>query len=151
MKAENKSWADIAAELSRPPHELKKRFKEISSDNVGQKHDGGKKDKKGKNESGGGEEKEKQQQKQSKKDKKAAKKEAEADEDSEVRFTMGEWLTLQEDSLFSFGELQLLSELIIRDRDQTWLRIAGAFFDKTGRRVHQDDIREKFEEMATMG
>ncbi|TKA69365.1 hypothetical protein B0A55_06157 [Friedmanniomyces simplex] len=69
----------------------------------------------------------------------------------EARFTMIEWLTLQEDSLFSFGELQCLSELIMRDQNQTWLRIAAAFYDKTGRRVHPDDIREKFEEMARMG
>ncbi|KAK6395430.1 hypothetical protein LTR65_000901 [Meristemomyces frigidus] len=69
----------------------------------------------------------------------------------EARFTMGEWMTLQEDSLFSFGELQCLSELIMRDQNQTWLRIAAAFYDKTGRRVHPDDIREKFEEMAAMG
>ncbi|TKA62958.1 hypothetical protein B0A55_10650, partial [Friedmanniomyces simplex] len=69
----------------------------------------------------------------------------------EARFTMNEWLTLQEDSLFSFGELQCLSELIMRDQNQTWLRIAAAFYDKTGRRVHPDDIREKFEEMARMG
>ncbi|KAK5739080.1 hypothetical protein LTR17_005600 [Elasticomyces elasticus] len=69
----------------------------------------------------------------------------------EARFTMNEWLTLQEDSLFSFGELQCLSELIMRDQNQTWLRIAATFYDKTGRRVHPDDIREKFEEMATMG
>ena len=66
-------------------------------------------------------------------------------------FTMNEWQTLQEDSLFSFGELQCLSELIMRDQSQTWLRIAAAFYDKTGRRVHPEDIREKFESMAAMG
>lgn len=69
----------------------------------------------------------------------------------EAKFTMNEWMTLQEDSLFSFGELQLLSELIMRDQNQTWMRISSAFYDKTGRRVHPEDIREKFEEMAAMG
>ncbi|KAK5120496.1 hypothetical protein LTR85_006151 [Meristemomyces frigidus] len=69
----------------------------------------------------------------------------------EAKFTMNEWMTLQEDSLFSFGELQCLSELILRDQNQTWLRIAAAFYDKTGRRVHPEDIREKFEEMAALG
>ena len=69
----------------------------------------------------------------------------------QARFTMNEWQTLQEDSLFSFGELQCLSELIMRDQSQTWLRIAAAFYDKTGRRVHPEDIREKFESMAAMG
>ncbi|KAK5108604.1 hypothetical protein LTR62_008180 [Meristemomyces frigidus] len=66
----------------------------------------------------------------------------------ESRFTMNEWLTLQEDSLFSFGELQCLSEIIMKDQKQTWLRIAARFFDLTGRRVHPNDIREKFEAMA---
>lgn len=39
----------------------------------------------------------------------------------------------------------------MRDQSQTWLRIASAFFDRTGRRVHPEEIREKFEEMAAMG
>jgi len=69
----------------------------------------------------------------------------------EARFTMKEWLTLQEDDLFSFGELQCLSELIMRDQSQTWLRIASSFYDKTGRKVHPEDIQEKFEQMAAMG
>ncbi|EME87863.1 uncharacterized protein MYCFIDRAFT_75694 [Pseudocercospora fijiensis CIRAD86] len=70
---------------------------------------------------------------------------------SEVRFTMGEWMTLQEDELFTFQELQLLSHIIMRDPSQSWLRVASSFHDKTGRRVHPDDIREKFEAMAAMG
>lgn len=68
----------------------------------------------------------------------------------EVRFTLRECMTLQEDDLFSFGELQCLSELTIRDESQRWLRIAAAFFDKTGRRVHPDDIRDKFMELASV-
>jgi hypothetical protein len=68
----------------------------------------------------------------------------------EARFTMDEWLSLQEDDVFSFGELQCLSEIIMKDQRLTWLRIAAAFYNKTGRRVHPDDIREKFEEMAAM-
>ncbi|KAF7187283.1 hypothetical protein HII31_11371 [Pseudocercospora fuligena] len=70
---------------------------------------------------------------------------------SEARFTMGEWMTLQEDELFTFQELQLLSHIIMRDPSQSWLRVASSFHDKTGRRVHPDDIREKFEAMAAMG
>lgn len=58
-------------------------------------------------------------------------------------------MTLQEDELFSFGELQCLSELIARDRDYTWDRVASAFADRTGRRVHEDDIRDKFAELAS--
>lgn len=68
----------------------------------------------------------------------------------EARFTMNEWLQLQEDDMFSFGELQALSDLIMKDQSQTWLRVAAAFFDLTGRRVHPEDIREKFMEMVKM-
>jgi hypothetical protein len=66
----------------------------------------------------------------------------------EARFTMNDWLTLQEDDIFSFGELQCLSELIAKDLNQGWQRVAAKFFDLTGRRVHPDDVREKFESMA---
>ncbi|RMX95541.1 hypothetical protein D0868_11677 [Hortaea werneckii] len=69
----------------------------------------------------------------------------------ETRFTLSEWLTLQSDSLFTISELQFLSELIMRDQNQTWLRIASLFYDRTGRKVHPEDIREKFERMAGMG
>lgn len=63
---------------------------------------------------------------------------------SEARFTMGEWVTLQEDDIFSFGELQLLSELIAQYDLGRWQMVASRFFDKTGRRVHPDDVRDKF-------
>lgn len=66
----------------------------------------------------------------------------------EARFTMNDWLTLQEDDIFSFGELQCLSELIAKDLNQGWQRVAAKLFDLTGRRVHPDDVREKFESMA---
>ncbi|UJO10963.1 uncharacterized protein CLAFUR5_02131 [Fulvia fulva] len=70
---------------------------------------------------------------------------------SEAKFTMREWMTLQEDEIFSFGELQLLTELINKEPGRSWLSVASAFHDKTGRRVHPEDIREKFDEMARMG
>jgi hypothetical protein len=69
---------------------------------------------------------------------------------NEARFTMNDWLTLQEDDIFSFGELQCLSELIAKDMNQSWDRVAAKFFDLTGRRVHPDDVREKFESMAVV-
>lgn len=73
---------------------------------------------------------------------------ANANTSNEARFTMNDWLTLQEDDIFSFGELQCLSELIAKDMNQGWQRVAAKFFDLTGRRVHPDDVREKFESMA---
>jgi hypothetical protein len=69
---------------------------------------------------------------------------------NEARFTMTDWLTLQEDDIFSFGELQCLSELIAKDMNQGWQRVAAKFYDLTGRRVHPDDVREKFESMAVV-
>jgi hypothetical protein len=63
---------------------------------------------------------------------------------------MTDWLTLQEDDMFSFGELQCLSELIGKDLSQSWQRVAAKFFDLTGRRIHPDDVRDKFERMAVM-
>ena len=68
----------------------------------------------------------------------------------ETRFTISDWLTLQEDDMFSFGELQCLSELIGKDLGQSWQRVVAKFFDLTGRRIHPDDVREKFERMALM-
>lgn len=76
---------------------------------------------------------------------------ADAGGGEETRFTLSEWLTLQSDNLFTISELQLLSSIIMRDQNQTWLRIASVFYDKTGRKVHPEDIREKFERMAGMG
>jgi hypothetical protein len=69
---------------------------------------------------------------------------------NETRFTMTDWLTLQEDDMFSFGELQCLSELIGKDLSQSWQRVAARFFDLTGRRIHPDNVRDKFERMTVM-
>lgn len=67
---------------------------------------------------------------------------------SSVRFSIREWRTLQEDEFFTFEDLQVLCQLIGKDGDRSWLRIASAFHDKTGRRVHPEDIREKFEALG---
>ena len=63
---------------------------------------------------------------------------------SDARFTKSEWLTLQEDDIFSFGELQLLAELVAQYDAGRWQMVASRFFDKTGRRVHPQDVRDKF-------
>ena len=186
LKAQNKSWNDIVAEMGRPKNQLQPRFKELNASgdankktdggNANKKNDGGGNDKKNAakdNKPGGGnpgeEKKDAEQPKKTKKEKKQEKKEAQEQEqkkaapatatkskagsqreNGETKFTMQEWLTLQEDDLFSFGELQLLTELVTIDQNQTWLRIAARFYDKTGRRVHPEDIREKFEEMNNL-
>jgi hypothetical protein len=173
MKAENKTWAQIIEGLGRSKHVLQARYKEIKDDGGGNntKLDE-KKDNNKKGNNNGGETKKdnatnnkKENEKAEKADKKAeaapakpasakapsAKAPSVARSDGQARFTMQEWMTLQEDDVFSFGELQCLSELMLRDERQRWMRVASAFYDRTGRRVHPEDVREKFEEMGGMG
>ena len=69
---------------------------------------------------------------------------------SSVKFSIREWRTLQEDEFFTFEELQVLCQLIGKNGDGSWLRIASAFHDRTGRRVHPEDIREKFEALGNV-
>ncbi|KAI5205430.1 hypothetical protein E4T39_03027 [Aureobasidium subglaciale] len=59
-------------------------------------------------------------------------------------YTIKTMPSLAEDDMFSFGELQALSELIAKDMEGMWQRVAAAFFGMTGRRVAAKDIREKF-------
>jgi hypothetical protein len=173
MKAENKTWAQIIEVLGRSKHVLQARYKEIKDDAGGdntkldEKKDSNKKD----TNNGGVDKKDnatnnkKENKKADKADKKpeaapakpasakapSAKAPSVARSDGQARFTMQEWMTLQEDDVFSFGELQCLSELMLRDERQRWMRVASAFYDRTGRRVHPEDVREKFEEMGGMG
>jgi len=173
MKAVNKSWKEITAELDRPKNVLKDRYNHLNALQGGggevdknksgdKKQDGGNgKDDKQNEKSGHdkGDKKGGKENKQAKGDKnsnekpsaKAPSKAPSRTSSRDVRFTGDEWKNLQEDDLFSFGELQCLTELIMREDRQRWLRIASAFADRTGRRVHPEDIREKFEEIGRMG
>jgi len=166
MKAVNASWKDIIAELGRPRDVLKDRYDHLKALQGGveadKKQDGGNgKDEKHNKQEGNnkGGKKGGKENKQDKGDKKsdekptakAPSKVPSRTSSRDVRFTGDEWKNLQEDDLFSFGELQCLTELIMRDDRQRWLRIASAFADWTGRRVHPEDIREKFEEIGRMG
>jgi hypothetical protein len=64
---------------------------------------------------------------------------------SRTAYTLATTPSLTEDDLFSFGELQALSELIGKDMEGMWQRVSAAFFGMTGRRIAAEDIREKFE------
>lgn len=148
MKGENKSWKEIVEVLGRNQHVLKTHWKEINE--AGGKNDNAdtnnnKKDKENKKDKSA-----RAEQKPEPTPSKPASVKAPsvAGSNGQARFTMHEWMTLQEDDFFSFGELQCLSELMLRDERQRWLRVASAFYDKTGRRVHPEDIREKFAEMG---
>ena len=63
---------------------------------------------------------------------------------SRTAYTLATTPSLTEDDLFSFGELQALSELIGKDMQGMWQRVSAAFFDMTGRRIAAEDIRDKF-------
>ncbi|KAI5251269.1 hypothetical protein E4T42_04416 [Aureobasidium subglaciale] len=66
-------------------------------------------------------------------------------------YTIKTMPSLAEDDMFSFGELQALSELISKDMEGMWQRVAAAFFGMTGRRVAAEDIREKFSGLEEEG
>ena len=184
MKADGKStWKQIAAELSKSPNDLKKRFKELKAGGNadrggegGDKEEGGGGDKDegggdgksggeggGDNEEGGNERKGggggdvvDEGTGKKKKDRKGKGKEKAVNVNksgpvgetgAEPAFTLSEWRELTRDDEFSPEELQILADLVKKDREREWLRIASGFYDKTGRRVHEDDIKEKFAEL----
>lgn len=68
---------------------------------------------------------------------------------SRTAYTIKTMPSLAEDDLFSFGELQALSELIGKDMEGMWHRVSAAFFSMTGRRIAAEDIREKFADLET--
>lgn len=176
LKGENTPWKQIAEEMQRAQHVLKNRWKEIGKqggNNQGKKEDGGKKGNNNGNnkQQGGGKGQQDNNQNQNmggkrdknndnknanqnnKQEKKAASKVGDKTQDTsnnDTRFTMADWLTVQEDDMFSFGELRCLGALIATDPQMQWRRVAAKFFDLTGRRVHPDDVRDKFESMAAM-
>lgn len=176
MKGEGKSWKEIAGEMGRAVHLLRNRWKEIGGNQGGGNEQskkegggekGGKEGQKGgdnnNKEQGGGKNKNKNEGKDKNADKKdsktkqdnnaAPKSNGKADANNtndDTLFTMDQWLTVQEDDLFSFGELKCLGELIAKDSRQNYQRVAARFFDLTGRRVHPDDVRDKFESLGAM-
>ena len=161
MKDEKKSWNEIIEVLGRNKKVLQDRFKELNGGGGG---NDAKKDEKKDNangkKGGNGDSEDKKDKPDNKKESKkqdkkpspakpaSAKAGSVAGSHGQARFTMNEWMTLQEDDVFSFAELQCLSELMLRDERHRWMRLASAFYDKTGRRVHPDDIREKFGDMG---
>ncbi|GAB7361185.1 hypothetical protein MBLNU230_g1217t1 [Neophaeotheca triangularis] len=52
---------------------------------------------------------------------------------------------MDEDAMFNYGELRCLVELINIDPDASWQRVAARFFNRTGRRVEAEDVRDKLE------
>lgn len=51
---------------------------------------------------------------------------------------------LEEDNgHFSAWDLRDLQRMIQEDEAEKWLRLASKFYDRTGRRIHEYDIRDK--------
>ncbi|KAI9655369.1 MAG: hypothetical protein M1821_005516 [Bathelium mastoideum] len=159
MKADGKStWRQIAAELKKPQSDIKQRFKELKANDGGggggvangdQSQSGG--DANGsKGDGGGGDVKDKNQGKKEQdakgqKDNTANGGGVQGEEDIEPAFTLPQWKELAGDDMFDVEELDMLAKLVRKDKDRQWLRIASGFYDRTGRRVHERDIEERFE------
>lgn len=62
-----------------------------------------------------------------------------------TRASSATYLELEEDDLFTFGDISALANIIENDENYLWQRVAAVFFDRTGRRVLPQDIRDKFE------
>lgn len=143
MKADNKSWKDIAAEIGKAQWQLKARFKEIkpADGNTANKPSDGKA-KGGKKQNGDN------KANQGKKvDLKNAKHSKDGEGD-EAKFGIDEWMELTEDDIFSFYDLKILRDLVAQDAEWMWLRIASRFFDETGKRVDGSEIKKKFDDMG---
>lgn len=52
---------------------------------------------------------------------------------------------LKADDLFSIDDLRVLAEEKLKDDDDCWLRLASRLYDRTGKRVHPDQVQNKFE------
>ncbi|KAF2862796.1 hypothetical protein K470DRAFT_167054 [Piedraia hortae CBS 480.64] len=64
------------------------------------------------------------------------------------RFTLSEVQDITEDAMFSLQELHTMVCLVETNPGLTWRQIAARFYDLTGRRVHADEIKVKFESLS---
>lgn len=152
LKGQNKTWKEIAEGMGLQPRDigrLKARFKEIGpapapaagneKGGKGLNPGGGKKGKGGgKNKGdGGGEVAPKEE---------PAPAPAAVPTAGNVGGVSGEVkaIELQADDLFDVEDLQVLVKIVEEDQKNMWLRVASRFFDRTGQRVHPDDIKERF-------
>jgi hypothetical protein len=151
MKAEGKTWAEITKETGRSKQTLWNRYKQIKDDTDADKdkskHES-KSDDKAKDAA------QKDDKKKPDKDKgKDTKAQPAAQKKAEQKTTqaasnvaqVGSPTIIEEDDMFTSEELRTIVQIISHDTDSTWKRIASRFADKTGRRVHAEDLREKFE------
>ena len=53
---------------------------------------------------------------------------------------------VEPDDLFDADDLAALVKILKEDEGEKWLRVASRYHDRTGQRVHPDDVRKKFEQ-----
>ena len=162
MKANGKStWKEIATELSRAPSDLKKRFKELKANgNAGTGDAGGDNGGPGggngetkegedanRNEGQEGSKNKKNKGWKGRNDNKQAYGDGSGEIDISPTFTLPQLKELTADDMFGVEELEILSWLVKKEKENGWFRIASGFYDRTGRRVHERDIQERFGEM----
>lgn len=165
MKAENKTWKQIADALCVKPNEifkLKARFKELQSAGA---NGGEAKTEDKKEEKKPAEENKKEEKKQAEENKptndggKKGKKNNQGNNANNANVNVNKRaettpnndkpqvvrVMLEPDDLFDLEDLYLLAKIVKLDDEQRWGRIASRFLDKTGRVVHKDDIRVRME------
>jgi hypothetical protein len=166
MKAEGKTWAEITKELGRSKQTLLNRYRQIKDDTDADKdkpnpepksnesndkakdaaHKDGKKhtDKQEK-----GKDIKAQPAATAAKDAQKKTDQKKADQKTTQAASnvaqVGSPTILEEDDMFTGEELWIIVQIMNHDTESTWKRISSRFADKTGRHVHPEDLREKFE------
>lgn len=59
------------------------------------------------------------------------------------------YLDLDEDDIFTFGDIAAIAKIIQDDQELVWQRVASVFFNRTGRRMLPQDFRDKFESIIS--
>ncbi|KAG8625796.1 hypothetical protein KVT40_006197 [Elsinoe batatas] len=165
LKAANKSWKDIATEMSKPRASLTARWKEINPATT----DAQNKDTKDTNTPSANAEKKTPEHQQSSgadhlKQSKPSKPQPlsspppapspSGPRANEPLLTLKAYAALlsEDAAFFSHSELNQLWDLRDEADDEgKWERLASGFYDATGRRVHEGDVRGKVERMLGLG
>ncbi|KAF2838771.1 hypothetical protein M501DRAFT_992721 [Patellaria atrata CBS 101060] len=157
LKASNTSWKEISKTLDKPIGVLKKRFHELEAKNETQSKDP---EPDPKAEAAKAKAEAKKARAEEKKAKESiakwadeakaatvmpeAKASSKAGSSKAGSATMAPTVvTLEADEYFSFDELVLITELMRKDYSGLWQRVSSMFYNKTGRRIHPLDIKEK--------
>ena len=142
LKEQNRPWKEIAKEMGLKSHaigKLKARYKELSkpADEAAAVVSAP---------DAGGAVPEKKEQNSDEKDKNGQKPETNAETAAAPAQEGGDKKVNVEpepDNLFDTEDLQALRKILSEDEEQLWLRIASRYFDRTGQRIHPDDIQAK--------